>query len=366
MGLLKNIEWNEQDQSTIVYRYDMKNDYVSKGSVLTVRDSQVCVFAHKGKMADVFEPGYYKLDTDSIPLLTTLMSWKYGFQNVFRSDIYYVSTRQFTNNKWGTANPIMIRDKEFGPVRLRGFGSYAFKVIDAYVFMQELSGVGSSYETGDITDYLKSMLVTNVTDAIGESGIPVLDMAGNLLELSRIVKDKIQPSFNALGIELTNFVIENLTMPKEVEEALDQSAKLGIMRGNLDAYTQMAQADALRDAAKNPGMAGSAMGAGLGLGMGTMFAGMYQNANAQNAQTNAPKVETEKCSKCGAEVKSGAKFCPECGNPMADLCPKCGASVAKGAKFCAECGAKLSASCPKCGAEVKPGAKFCAECGERL
>ncbi|MBQ8882932.1 MAG: SPFH domain-containing protein [Clostridia bacterium] len=365
MGLLKNIEWNDQDKNTIVHRYDMKRDYVSKGSALTVRDSQVCIFAHKGKMADVFLPGFYKLDTDSIPILTTLMSWKYGFENVFRSDIYYVSTRQFTNNKWGTANPIIVRDKDFGPVRVRGFGSYAFRVKDAFVFMQELSGTGTSYETSDICDYLKSLLVTNISDAIGESGIPILDMAGNLLELSKFVKDRIQPTFNALGIELTQLSIENLTMPKEVEEALDKSATLGIMRGNLDAYTQMAQADALRDAAKNPGMAGSAMGAGMGFGMGSMFAGLYNN-QSQPQQPATPQQKTVTCNKCGASVKEGAKFCAECGAPMGNTCPKCGAVVKPGAKFCAECGAKLTANCPSCGAAVKPGAKFCGECGEKL
>ena len=362
MGLLKNIEWSDESRNTIVHRYDMKRDYVSKGSALTVRDSQVCIFAHKGKMADVFEPGFYKLDTDSIPILTTLMSWKYGFENVFRSDIYFVSTRQFTNNKWGTANPIIIRDKEFGVVRVRGFGSYAFRVTDAFVFMQELSGTGASFETADITEYLKSLLVSNISDAIGESGIPVIDMAGNLLELSAVVRQRIQPVFNSLGIELTNFVIENLTMPKEVEEALDKSATLGIMRGNLDAYTQMAQADALRDAAKNPGMAGGTMGAGIGFGMGSMFAGMMNNNTAQSA----PREEMETCSKCGAKVAKGKKFCGECGSPMGAVCPKCGAIVGKGAKFCNECGAKLISACPKCGASVAPGAKFCNECGEKL
>lgn len=252
MGLLKNIEWTDDSKNTIVYKVDMRNDYVSKGSVLTVRDSQACIFAHKGKMADVFLPGYYKLDTDSIPILTTLMSWKYGFQNPFRSDIYFVNTKQFTGFKWGTANPIIIRDKDYGAVRVRGYGSYSFRVTDPFVFMQELSGTNSSFTTQDITEYLKSVVVSGISDAIGECKIPVLDMAGNLIELGDMVLKSMQPTFNSLGLELTKFVFENFSMPKELEEALDKNATLGIMRGNLDAYTQMAQADALKEAAKNP------------------------------------------------------------------------------------------------------------------
>ncbi len=361
MGLLKNIEWTDDSKNTIVYKVDMRNDYVSKGSVLTVRDSQACIFAHKGKMADVFLPGYYKLDTDSIPILTTLMSWKYGFQNPFRSDIYFVNTKQFTGFKWGTANPIIIRDKDYGAVRVRGYGSYSFRVTDPFVFMQELSGTNSSFTTQDITEYLKSVVVSGISDAIGECKIPVLDMAGNLIELGEMVQKSMQPTFNSLGLELTKFVFENFSMPKELEEALDKNATLGIMRGNLDAYTQMAQADALKEAAKNPGMAGSAMGAGMGFGMGQAFSNMYSGAAA-----NKPAEEKNVCPKCGAKVSAHAKFCPECGSAMGLTCPDCGAPIKQGAKFCPECGKKLTASCPKCGASVKAGAKFCPDCGEKL
>ena len=285
MGLLKNIEWTDDSKNTIVYKVDMKNDYISKGSVLTVRDSQAAVFAHKGKMADVFLPGFYKLDTDSIPVLTKLMSWKYGFENPFRSDVYFVSTKQFTGMKWGTANPIIIRDKDYGAVRVRGYGNYSFRVDDPFVFLQELSGTNSSFKTQDITDYLKSIVVTGISDAIGESKIPILDMAGNLLELGELVKNSMQPTFKAMGLELTKFVFENFSMPKELEEALDKNTSLGMMRGNMDAYMAMAQADALKEAAKNPGMAGAAMGAGMGFGMGNMFGGMFANNAAANVQT---------------------------------------------------------------------------------
>ena len=341
MAMLKVIEWTDDSSNTIVYKFDTKNNVIKRGSALTVRESQVAIFCDKGRMADVFLPGYYKLETDSLPVLTSLLSWKYGFQTPFKSDIYFVNTKQFTGQKWGTANPILIRDKDYGAVRVRGFGTYSFSVKDAFVFMTELSGTNSSYTTQDITDHIRSMLVMGISDAIGESGIPVLDMAGNLMELSRAVKNSLTPRFEAMGLELESFTFESFSLPPELEKALDESTRLGMMRKNIDIYTQMAQADALRDAAKNPG-AGGSMGAGMGLGMGMqmgqMFAGMAANTAAPQ---NAAPAGGKHCTKCGAALSASAKFCPECGAPTQSVCPKCGAAVAPSAKFCPECGAKV-------------------------
>ncbi len=363
MGMLKVIEWKDDSSDTIVHKiFINKRDFITKGSMLIVRDSQAAIFADKGKMADVFLPGTYKLDTSNVPLLTTLMSWKYGFESPFKSDVYYVNTKQFTNRKWGTMNPIMIRDKDFGPVRVRGYGSYAFRVSDPYVFMQELSGTNSSYETGDIEDWLRSIIVTGITDTIAESKIPVLDMAANLLELGDVVEKALAPELEKIGIELTKFNFENFSLPENLEKVLDKTTELGMMRGSMDVYTQMAQADALRDAAKNPGMAGGMMGAGIGVGMGAGMGQMF--GAAMTAKPSAPA--TEKCPSCGASVKQGAKFCPECGKPMQALCPKCGKPVKEGSKFCPECGTSLQPNCPKCGSKLNAGAKFCPECGERL
>ncbi len=364
MGMLKIIEWKDDSTDTIVHKiFINKKDFITKGSMLIVRDSQAAIFADKGKMADVFLPGTYKLDTDNVPFLTKLMSWKYGFESPFKSDVYFVNTKQFTNRKWGTMNPIMIRDKDFGPVRVRGYGAYAFRVCDPYVFMQELSGTNSSFETEDIDGWLRSIIVTGITDTIAESQIPVLDMAANLIELGEVVRKNLAPELEKIGIELTKFNFENFSLPEHLEKVLDKTTELGMMRGNMDVYTQMAQADALRDAAKNPGMAGGMMGAGIGMGMGQMFgAAMTAKPTATTADTQA----VEKCPSCGVNVKAGSKFCPECGKPMQALCPKCGKPIKEGSKFCSECGASLSPICPKCGAKLSAGAKFCPECGERL
>ena len=342
MALLKVIEWSDNSHNTLVYKIDTKKNVIARGSALTVREGQAAVFCDKGRMADVFLPGYYKLDTDSLPVLTALLSWKYGFETPYKSDVYFVNTRQFTNMKWGTANPIIIRDADYGAVRVRGFGTYSFRVKDAFVFMNELSGTHSSFRTQDITDYIRSMLVMGISDAVGECGIPVLDMAGNLMELSAIVKKTLSGRFEGLGLELCAFNFESLSMPQELEKALDETTKLGMMRRNMDVYTQMAQADALKEAAKNPGMAGTAMGAGLGWGMGMNMGKMFGNAPAAPVQSEpAAQSAGRKCSECGAALAANAKFCPECGTRVLTACPKCGAKLPATGKFCPECGEKI-------------------------
>lgn len=345
MGILKNIEWTDSSSNLIIWKYPINKDHINKGSALTVRESQVAIFVDKGRLADVFLPGYYKLDTNNMPVLTKLMSWKYGFETPFKSDIYFVNTKQFTNQKWGTANPILVRDKDYGAVRIRGFGNYSFKVDDAYVFMQNLSGTNTKFETAQITDYLRSMVVSGISDAIGESKIAVLDMAANLQELSKIVETKMAQEFKAIGLELTNFVFESFSLPEELEKALDKNTSLGMMRGNMDVYTQMETLEAMKEAAKNPGTAGGTMGAGMGLGMGmglgNIFANNMQQMNNQH-QTQAQNQPQKKfCPNCGAEINGNPKFCPECGQKMKHVCPDCGTEVKASAKFCPECGRKL-------------------------
>ncbi len=370
MGILKNVEWQDRTQNTIVYKMDLdkEKNALNKGSALTVREGQAVVFCDKGRLADVFLPGFYKLDTNNLPLLTKLMSWKYGFETPFKSDIYFVSTRLFTNQKWGTINPIILRDKDYGAIRVRGYGSFSFKVDDPYIFVKELNSTNSSYKTEDINQYLKSLVITGISDALGESKVPILDLAANLMELGKIVTVKLEEDFKSMGLSLAKFNVENFSLPEELEKALDKSSSLGMMRNNMDVYTQMAAADSMKEAAKNPGaggVMGAGMGLGMGVGMGNMFGNMMQNA-AQTAQGNKPQAGNVACAKCGASMAANAKFCPECGTPNGVVCPKCKATVAPGAKFCPECGQSLVANCPKCNAPVTPGSKFCLECGTKL
>ncbi len=339
MALLKNIEWTDTSSNLIVYKFPISKDQINKGSALTVRESQVAIFVDKGRLADVFLPGFYKLDTDNIPALTKLMSWKYGFETPFKSDIYFVNTKQFTNQKWGTTNPILIRDKDYGAVRVRGFGNYSFKVDDAYIFMQNLSGTNTNFVSDEITDYLRSMVVSGISDAIGECKIPVLDMAGNLQELSKIVEEKMVEDFKKIGLKLTKFVFENFSLPEELEKALDKNASMGMMRQNLDVYTQVETLEAMKEAAKNPGSAGSAMGAGMGLGMGMGMGNIFAQ-NMQQAQNQQPTSQNI-CPNCKANLNGNPKFCPNCGQNLKPVCPNCKKELPAGTKFCPDCGTKI-------------------------
>lgn len=331
MALLDIIEWVERSPNEIAHKYDMRNNIIKRGSKLTVREGQTAIFCDKGEIADVFGPGMYRLDTDTLPILTALLSWAYAFESPFKSDIYFISTRLFLNRKWGTATPVLIKDKSLGPVRVRGYGTYSFRVSKPAVFLKELSGARPSFTTADVEDYIRSVLVMGISDAVGESGIEVADMAGNLMELSAKAKKSLAERFAALGLELSAFNFESLSLPPEVEKAIDENARLGVLRGNAELYARIARADALKEAAKNPGAAGSLVGAGLGLGIG---------ANMGREM--------------GEELKGGA------------ACPACGAKVPPGAKFCPECGSTIKRSCPKCGAALPPGTKFCPECGTKV
>ncbi len=353
-----NIAWEDESHTRMVYKYPFKNGgrEVNNKSSLTVSESQVAIFVHKGKIADVFEPGLYKMETEILPILTSLVSWKYKFETPITLDVYFVNTKQFTNIKWGTQNPFMMRDPEFGVIRVRGFGSFAFKVDDAATFMRELFGTVPSFETSDIQDYLKSMIISGLTDAIGESKISALDLAGNTMEFQTIVKAKIQSMFNAIGLQLTNLIIENMSVPSEVEKALDERSKYGILGDSTDTMMKMAAAEAMVEAAKNPGVGGAFMGAGVG--MGAMMGSAFSGATAPAAPTTpaapvAPAVvapvgaptggATVVCSACGKSAPASSKFCPDCGAKIEakKFCANCGNELALGTKFCPNCGTKV-------------------------
>ena len=342
-----NIEWSDSSKNTLVYKYPFKKSgrEVNNKSTLTVRESQCAVFVYKGQVADVFGPGLYDLKTDIFPILTKLAAWKYAFETPITLDVYFINTKQFTNVKWGTQNPIMMRDPEFGVIRVRGFGAFAFKVDDPTIFLKELFGTDSSFKTEDIVSYLKTMLLSALTDALGESKVSALDLAGNTLEFNEIVKRGIQAKFNEIGLKLTNLFIENMSVPSEVEKALDERSKLGILGDKTDVMMKVAAAEAMKDAAKNEGnpMAGAGVSIGAGLGMGQIFADAFKSANTTQSAPQQKAEATKACPKCGANVAQKAKFCPECGEKFSvkAFCSECGEEVSSAAKFCPSCGNKL-------------------------
>ena len=344
---LKIIEWVDNSKDTIVYKCPTNGRDINQKSKLIVRESQEAIFVHKGQVCDVFGPGTYNLKTEIFPILSKLAGWAYGFQTPIAVDVYFVNTKQFTGIKWGTANPIMMRDPEFGMIRVRGFGAFAFKVFDSAVFLRELFGTNSSFVTSDITNWLKTMLLSSLADTLGESKVSALDLAGNTLEFNELVKTNIQDKFKELGLTLTNLFIENMTVPEEVEKAIDERSKLGVLGDKTDVMMKISAAEAMRDAAKNEGMGGAFMGAGVGFGagagMGGLFADAVQSAQQPAQQAPAAPAAGKTCSKCGAAISAGAKFCPECGQKQEAkrFCPECGAEVSGTAKFCPECGSRL-------------------------
>ena len=353
MALFRSIiEWTDDSKDTLVYKYPLKNSgrEINQKSKLIVREAQEAIFVHKGQICDIFPAGTYDLNTDIFPILSKLAGWKYGFQTPITVDIYFVNTKQFTGCKWGTSNPIMMRDPEFGMIRVKGYGSYAFKVYDSGTFLKELIGTNSTFVTKDITDWLKTMLVSALTDALGESKVSALDLAGNTTEFNQIVTANIQDKFKEIGLQLTNLFIENMSVPEEVEKAIDERSKYGILGDKTDVMMKVAAAEAMKDAAKNEGIGGAFMGAGVGLGASVGIGGMFADAfkstsnqvNNQQPQT-AKAVGVKHCSNCGAEIAANAKFCPECGTkvPAKKFCSNCGTEVGDNAKFCPECGQKI-------------------------
>lgn len=275
------IEWTDNTSDTIVWKFPRYQNEIKTNAKLTVRETQQAIFLNEGTVADVFKPGMYTLNTQNMPILATLKGWKYGFNSPFKADVFFVNTKQFTNQKWGTKNPVMLRDAEFGPIRIRAFGTYAFKIKDAGLFFKSVVGTNLEFTVDEINEHLKNIAITRGIDAIAESKIPVLDLASNYDEVSKTITEKLKKEFEEMGIELTKFLVENVSLPPEVETALDKRSSMGII-GNLGAYTQFQAANSMEKAAESGGGAGSMMGAGMGAGMGFGMMNQMGNAFQQN------------------------------------------------------------------------------------
>jgi membrane protease subunit (stomatin/prohibitin family) len=264
------IHWTDDTRDTIVWRFEREGHAIKYGAKLTVREGQAAVFVHEGQIADTFGPGLYMLETNNLPVLTTLQHWDHGFQSPFKSEIYFVNIRNFTDLKWGTRNPITCRDPEFGMVRLRAYGTYTMRVADPAKFLVEIVGTDGEFTTSEIEFQIRNLIVSHFSQIIATSGIPVLDMAGNTIELAKVVHERIAPMVAAYGLELPAFFIENISLPADVEAALDKRTASAVA-GDLRRYTDFSAAEAMTKAAENPG-GGGGIGAGIGMGMGMAMA----------------------------------------------------------------------------------------------
>jgi len=285
------VEWTDDSGNTLVYRFQRHNNEIKNGAQLTVREGQCAVFIDEGKLADVFGPGMYRLETENLPILATLKGWKHGFESPFKAEVYFVNTRQFTDQKWGTKNPVTMRDPEFGPVRVRAFGTYAIRVSEPGQFIKEIVGTDGHFTTEEVTDQIRNILVARFSDALAESGIAVLDMAANYDELGATLDGRVKHDMEAYGLELRTLLVENISLPPAVEEALDKRTSMGVI-GDLSKYTQYQAATAIGDAAKNPdggGLAAGGLGAGLGLAMANQM-GQTLGQPAQGGQAGPPPI----------------------------------------------------------------------------
>src|SRR5436190_8438731 len=275
--LIDIIEWTEPAHNEVLaYRFPRYHNEIKMGAQLTVREGQQAVFVNEGQIADVFGSGMYRLETQNLPILSTLKGWKYGFNSPFKAEVYFIAMRQWTDLKWGTQNPIMLRDPEFGPVRIRAFGTYAMHVSNPGTFVKELVATDPSFETYEITNQLRNTIVSRFVDVVGQAKVAVLDLAGNYDKMAKLARDKIQPDLEAMGLALTAFYIENISLPAEVEKMLDKRTETGVI-GNMSTYTQFETANAIPLAAQNPGgVAGIGAGLGAGVAIGNQMAGAMQ------------------------------------------------------------------------------------------
>jgi membrane protease subunit (stomatin/prohibitin family) len=331
------IQWTDQEDGVLAYRYPMQDMEIQNGAQLTVRESQAAMFVNEGRCADIFSPGLYTLNTRTLPLLTNLQNWDKMFASPFKSDVFYFSTRQQIAQRWGTAQPVTIRDKDFGAIRLRGFGVYSWHIDNPKLFLTKVSGFGEVYRVSEVEPQLRQTIVGRMSDAFAESQIPFLDMAANLVEVGDRIKASITPVFAELGIAIDQFVVENLSLPEELQKFLDTRVGMNMI-GNMQQYTQFQAANSLPIAAANEGggLAGLGVGLGAGVGLGQVFS-QAMNPQAQQPPQAPPPVapqaappvvpvvpvagaaavpDTKFCSECGQKIPRASKFCPECGKPQ--------------------------------------------------
>jgi membrane protease subunit (stomatin/prohibitin family) len=292
----------------------MQDMEIQNGGQLTVRESQMALFVNEGEIADAFGPGLYTLDTRTLPVLTSLRNWDKAFKSPFKSDVYFFSTRIQTDQKWGTQQPITIRDKEFGSIRLRGFGIYSYHIDEPQTFHKKVSGTRDVYTTADLEGQLRSTVLARFADAFATSGIPFLDMAANQALLADKMKQVLAPSFKDYGLALDTFTVENLSLPDELQKRLDERIGMNIA-GNLQQYTQFQVAQSIPIAAANQGGGAAATGAGLGAGMAMGKAMADAVGGAPGAGSTA--ATTKACTTCGKRIPAAAKFCAECGAAQA-------------------------------------------------
>jgi len=367
---LEVIEWFDETGRELVHRIpEQGSGEIKFGAQLTVRESQAGVLFYKGKACDAFGPGRHTLSTGNIPVLTKILAVPWGMKSPLRAEVYLVNMKVFPNLKWGTRDPVAFKDSELGLIRLRAHGVFNIQVVQPVLFINTLVGTMGKYTTEEIEEYIGRVIVSRFNDYLGENLDSILNLPGHYDELSAGLQERLRKDFSHFGLGLTQLYIGSITPPSEVQKAIDDKSRLGVIQ-DLDRLVKMKAAMAMEKAAESTGDAGSGMGMGLGFMMPAMFADMFR---PQSGPATTPAPQEISCPDCKLPIEKNAKFCPHCGHQQIvfSQCVNCGKNLPPNARFCSKCGHPADEKpvpkfCPHCKAENLPGSAFCNQCGEKL